>query len=314
MSLSSRLKQELLVRQINGVCCIKAELAAIFQACGYLHLKDKEVLSSHLEFSYPALARRTLRLLAPFKMQTGLLVKEAKVHRSYHIFFPPQPRLWQFFNELGVLEAWYGESFFPPRVIKKSCCAASFLRGAFLARGSMSLGKHGYHFEIRSEGKGLIEAVLRVLKKWGLDANVIEFLGENVLYLKGSAAIEKVLARLGAKKVLFELEEKMVIKELRSQVNRQVNCTTANVKKVVRAVASQVEDIELLESEVGLENLPPALREVAALRKKWPLLSVTELGLKRQLPLSKSAVYHRLRRIHQLAQKLEREGWQCQLG
>ncbi len=182
-----------------------------------------------------------------------------------------------------------------------------------MARGSMSLGKHGYHFEIRSEGRSLIEAAQEILNKWGLTANVIEFQGENLLYLKEAAAIEGVLARLGAKKTLFELEEKMVIKELRSQVNRQVNCTTANVKKVVKAVASQVEDIELLEEEIGLENLPPALQEVAVLRKKWPLLSLRELGLKRQPPISKSAVYHRLRRIHKLAQNLEREGWQWQL-
>ncbi|MDP3014540.1 MAG: DNA-binding protein WhiA, partial [Candidatus Subteraquimicrobiales bacterium] len=127
------------------------------------------------------------------------------------------------------------------------------------------------------------------------------------VYLKSSDQIAQLLALVGAYEALFKWEDARIIKGLRVEVNRLVNCDTANLNKLVKAALSQMMDITLIEEEVGLSNLPKGLKEIARARTKYPQVSIKELGEVFEPPLSKSAVYHRIRRLGKLAEDLRKK-------
>lgn len=180
----------------------------------------------------------------------------------------------------------------------------TFLRGAFLACGSMTdPGKH-YHLELVCDSELKADILQRAAGRLGLSFRISRRKNLNVVYLKEGEQIVQLLSLIGAHRGLLDLENIRVLKELRNQVNRQVNCETANVDKTINAAMEQLDAIRKLESMIGLENLPPALAHVAELRLKYPYASLRELGSMLTPPISKSGVNHRMRRLMELAGEL----------
>ncbi|MCL6580648.1 MAG: DNA-binding protein WhiA [Firmicutes bacterium] len=195
-----------------------------------------------------------------------------------------------------------------PPLPRRRCCRKSYVRGCFLARGFLNSTSHGYHWEIKTPGRGPADRLGRVLRALGLpNPRVGRWQKGWVAYLKDVEQISQWLGLVGAHESLLELESARVERDMRARVNRQVNYETANLTRTVEAALRQKEDIRLIERTVGLANLPPGLRALAEARLAQPLASLAELGQSLEPPLSKSGASHRMRVLHAWAERIRRE-------
>lgn len=192
------------------------------------------------------------------------------------------------------------------QLLKRNCCKRAFLRGAFLASGSISDPQKSYHFEIVCQQPQQAQLLQELLASFELDAKIVQRKKYHIVYLKEGAQIVDALNVMGAYVALMNLENVRILKEMRGSVNRIVNCETANINKVVGAAYRQVEDIRYIQSRIGLDELPPSLREMALLRLEYPDTSLKDLGELCDPPVGKSGVNHRLRKLSELAKKLGR--------
>jgi len=188
----------------------------------------------------------------------------------------------------------------------RDCCGRAYLRGAWLSRGSISEPEAGYHLEFVAGTPGQAETLRGLLARYGVAAGMAPRKADWVVYLKGADAIAELLRLTGAHGALLEWEDFRVLKEMRNRINRLVNAETSNVEKSVTAALKQIEDIRLIEAELGLDKLPPSLREAAQVRLAYPDVSLRDLGQRFDPPLSKSAVNHRMRRLARIAEDLQR--------
>ena len=191
-------------------------------------------------------------------------------------------------------------------LLERNCCKRAFLRGAFLASGSISDPQKSYHFEVVCQEWEQAQLLQELYHAFDLDAKIVQRKKYYVVYLKEGAQIVDALNVMGAYVALMNLENVRIFKEMRGSVNRIVNCETANINKVVGAACRQVENIHYIQSKMGLEELPPALREMALLRLEYPDSSLKELGELCDPPVGKSGVNHRLRKLGEIAEKLGR--------
>lgn len=194
-------------------------------------------------------------------------------------------------------------------VLSRTCCKKSFLRGAFLAGGTMSHPEKSYHFEVSAGDNQTAVLLKNVMQDLDLPARVSERKEKPVVYIKEADKIVDALGMMGASVSLMQMENIRIIKEMRGNVNRRVNCETSNITRTVDAAMRQVEDIAYLQETIGLNALPNGLSEIAKLRQKNPQVSLQELGELLDPPLGKSGVNHRLRRISRFANEMrQREG------
>ena len=196
---------------------------------------------------------------------------------------------------------------FPKQVIQKDCCKKAFVRGLFLATGSVNDPNKAYHFEIVVHNKEMAEAVQQVVNSFALDAKIVKRKKYYVVYLKEGAMIVDILNVMEAHISLMDMENVRILKDMRNDINRRVNCETANIKKTVNAARRQIEDIEYIEKTKGLKYLNDSLRVVAEIRLAEPDANLVELGEMLDPPVSKSGVNHRLRKISSIANTLREE-------
>ena len=190
-------------------------------------------------------------------------------------------------------------------ILQNTCCKRAFIRGAFLAGGSMSDPNKSYHFEIVCHTLEQAKQLQGVMQSFDTDAKIVERKGHHVVYLKEGSQIVDMLNVMEAYVALMNLENVRILKEVRNTINRKVNCETANINKTVNAAVKQVEDIELIRERIGLDNLPDNLREMALLRLEYPEATLKELGNYLEPPVGKSGVNHRLRKLSAIAEDLK---------
>ena len=194
-------------------------------------------------------------------------------------------------------------------LIRSECCKRAFIRGAFLAAGSLSDPHKAYHLEFVCNTRGQAEQLIGVIAAFGIEAHFVERKKASgrlayVVYIKEGDGISDLLNMMKAHVALMAFEDARIRKDIANSINRQVNCETANIKKTITASSSQAEDILYLQERVGLENLPEGLRDLARLRLENRDTSLKELGEMLDPPVGKSGVNHRLRKIKQLADAL----------
>ncbi len=189
-------------------------------------------------------------------------------------------------------------------LLQQSCCKRAYIRGAFLAGGSISNPNKAYHFEIVCRTIEQAEQLRDVINSFEMDAKIVERKRHYVVYLKEGAQIVDILNVMEAHVALMNLENVRILKEMRNSVNRKVNCETANISKTVTAAVKQLEDITFIKETSGLESLPEALKEIALLRLEYPEAPLKELGTYLDPPVGKSGVNHRLRKISQIAEEM----------
>lgn len=196
---------------------------------------------------------------------------------------------------------------FPRQVIQKDCCKKAFIRGLFLAAGSVNDPKKAYHFEIVVRNREMAETVQEIIRSFDIDAKIVKRKKHYVVYLKEGSMIVDVLNVMEAYVSLMDMENVRIIKDMRNDINRRVNCETANIKKTVNAARRQIEDIEYIEKTKGLKYLNDSLRRLAELRLEEPDANLSELGEMLNPPVSKSGVNHRLRKISSIASALRED-------
>jgi DNA-binding protein WhiA len=315
METFSQLTKEEVARTPLPQCkqCMNAELSAIIHMSGSIHLAGKERFSLSITNESAGIARRIVKLL---KACSGLerevlmeqLEKLGRNHR-YRIVIPPQPGLTELLTDLGMMTRGYRlEAGIPANLVKGQCCRASFLRGAFLAGGSMTdPQKKSYHLELVTQNEEFAGGLVYLMNLSGLKAKIGRRKSHYVVYLKESESTIRFLSLIQAHAAVLRLEEVRVIRGLRGEVNRRVNCETANLEKTLNAAWEQVEVINQLIARVGLNILPVSLRRTAELRLEYPEATLKELGEYHRPPISKSAVNHRLRMIREYVKNFSEE-------
>jgi DNA-binding protein WhiA len=309
----SQLVRDELVRSelVTGRHCIKAELAAIIHMLGSLHLTGQRRLSLSVSTGMAGVARRTVKLIkASYGLDTEVQVerneKFGKQHR-YNLIVPDQTGLSEMIVDLGMMTREHSlEGGINSDLVKDNCCRASFLRGAFIAGGSITdPHKKTYHLEMVTQSEDFANGLIYLMNLLGVKAKISLRKEHYLVYLKEIEALIKFLSLTGAYSAVLKLEEIRVVKGLRSEVNRRLNWETANLEKTLSAAMEQVKAIEKLQSESGgLSVLPDKLRETAGLRLEYPEASLKELGEYHRPPISKSAVNHRLRLICEYGKNL----------
>lgn len=198
----------------------------------------------------------------------------------------------------GVNEAVFQQ------MTQRDCCKNAFLRGAFLGSGSISHPAKRYHMEFVANLKEFAQPVLNILEEHGIGAGLSARRDAFVVYVKDSGNIAALLAMMGAHASMLEMENIRIVKDIRNQVNRQLNCDTANIDRTVRSSARQAENIRLIAEKTGFENLSRELRQTAELRLAYPEASLSELA-ELSGGASRSAINHRLRKLNQMADSLK---------
>lgn len=312
MSFTAQVKDELSRIESRRLCCRRAELAALVRIEGTLHISGPERFRLELATETAPVARKAIRLLhGLYDLKTELTVRRSVLHKTnnYLITVPGQQRLPQALNEIGILEDSLAlTAGILPRTVRRDCCAISYLRGVFLGGGFVADPQGDFHFELTAESGQVAEDLAALMRRFDMSPKVTQRRGLYTVYLKGAEPIITFLAHVGAHRALLRTEDVRVVKSMRNSVNRLVNAETANLVKTADASMAQMKAIEVLAQAPGLENLPPALRELARLRIEHPDVSLRELGELADPPLSKSAVYHRVRRIEELAERMSGTG------
>lgn len=311
MSFTAEVKDELSRIEPKRQCCLKAELAALVRIEGTLSFSGPNRYRLEVATETAPVARAVIKLLhGIYGLKTELTVRRSVLHKTnnYLITVPTQPGLTEALGELGIVGKGGFSLGIDPKLVRKDCCAIAYLRGAFLGGGFVADPHGDFHFELTAETEQLAEDLVGLMARFDVVARLAKRRGTYAVYLKGAEPIVTFLALVGAHRALLRTEDVRIIKSMRNDVNRLVNAEIANQQKTVEAAVAQIEAINALIEAKGLENLPPALAELAELRLANADVSLRELGELANPPLTKSAVYHRVRRIEEMAAELASEG------
>lgn len=303
MSFSSEVKEELEKQIGKSRHCQLAELAALFGYCGKL---VSEGTNTYFELSteHAGLAKKCYTLVkkafgfSPELVTEGGCVLRITEQEELHKILEAL----KFLTPNGILRPLRG--MVNGLLLQKSCCTRAFVRGCYLAAGSMSDPNKAYHFEVVCSTIEQAMQLRDIMRSYETDAKIVERKNHYVVYLKEGAQIVDMLNVMEAHVALMNLENVRILKEMRNSVNRKVNCETANINKTVTAAVRQIEDITYIKDQMGLHKLPANLREIAEVRLEYPEAPLKELGELLDPPVGKSGVNHRLRKLGEIAEKL----------
>ncbi len=325
MSFSGKVKEELAQQTSGSRAAWQAELAALVTFCSFRDIRqDSDIgvygrpqeTASGVTGSVVLLAEQR-GTAERFRMLTRRLygneaADEVKLLRTgrkkqYAVTSGAGPELQALRADLTVPAEAAGMKPVPwPErpVLRRENCRRAFLRGLFLASGSMSDPERSYHFELICTDAARAEQVQLLLQSLEVDSRLTVRRGQTIVYVKESDRIGRLLGLMDARLALLEYENIRILREMRGNINRQVNCETANISKTANAAAQQIEDIRYIESRIGLSELTNGLDEMAAVRLQYPTATLKELGSYLDPPIGKSGVNHRLRKLSEIAEHL----------
>ncbi|MBQ2834528.1 MAG: DNA-binding protein WhiA [Clostridia bacterium] len=309
MSYSSDAKEELCRLEPDSICCLLAELSGIVSAAGSVIYRGGGDKRLSIETENTAVARRAFRLLRDvFDVQPQLVtLQRARLGgRSSHRIEISGDEASFVLEGCGIQVSQ--RRGVPREVTVRKCCRMSFLRGVFLASGSVTDPEKEYHLEFVLGDEAFAAALQRLIARFDLEAGLVMRRQMAIVYLKGQNAITDMLSIFGAQSARFAMEDAFIRKELRNNANRAVNCDSANMERAVIAASRQTQAIGRLIAAKGEQSLSRALLETAKLRLAYPEVSLEELGRLCDPPVGKSGVNHRLRKLEQMARELDEEG------
>ncbi len=300
MSFSNDVKNELSRLETNEVCCDKAELLGVLRMSGAIVIRGMNI-GIHFSTENAALARRVLQILKNnYQVQTEVVItrsRRLKKNNRYQVRVLPAPQVNIAMTELQLLSM---ESDLKNPLLTKQCCKRAFLRGAFLGGGSISRPSSDYHLEMVTGNEDFARSIIKVMHTFSMKAKLTDRKNDYIVYLKDGESIINFLRVIGAHNSMMEFEGVRVVKEMRNNVNRRVNCETANLGKVVKAAVRQVNCIKFIDEHMGLSELPEPLQETANLRMKYPEASLNEL-VEYSGGIGKSGINHRLKKLQEMA-------------
>lgn len=312
MSFSIKVKNELANHISNATHCRIAELAALISMCGSVMIDENNNYKIRVKTETQPTAEKIKKLLwKTFKVDVDISTREnaySKVGRTYTLLVGDHQQALKILQATKLINEnnEIGENFSITNniVIMKDCCKRAFIRGAFMAAGSISDPNKSYHFEIKCNSEKKAKQLIELLENYNIDGKMVARKGGYVVYIKEGEGIVDVLNVMEAHVSLMEMENVRILKGMSNYYNRQVNCETANIKKTVATSVRQIDDIDFIIRNKGIDYLPEKLQDIAWVRKENPDASLQELGEMLDPPLGKSGVNHRLRKICQIAQEL----------
>lgn len=311
MSFSSKVKSEI-ARNINVTKSeALAQISAIMKVSGTIAFNGKGI-SFRIATENPSTARVIFTLLKDFfSIHSKLMVKKSnslKKNNIYMVLIDEEMGVRDLLKNTGIFKDVDGIMSLDYRIedtmVSGDEGKRAYIRGAFLGGGSISNPEKTYHLEFVTHSEEYALDLSKLINSYKLKSKVIQRKNSFVIYIKEADQIVDLLSIVGAHTALLELENIRIMKEMRNNVNRLVNCETANLSKTVNAAVRQVESIKFIQSEIGIKRLPQNLREVAELRLNYPDESLKELGEMLDPPIGKSGINHRLRKIEKIAGEL----------
>lgn len=306
MSYASDVKKELTRLEVH-MDNAKAELMALIRMNGSVSIVQHHFVLN-VQTENPAIARRIYQLLKQFyDVESELLVRRKMKLKKNNLYIVRLKSGSDYvLNDLDILAGFQVKKTVPVDLLKNDAMVRSYLRGAFLAAGSVNNPETSrYHLEIYSLYEEHNQMICEMINRYHLNARVTERRSGYITYLKEAEKIADFLQLIGATNSMLRFEDIRIVRDMRNSVNRIVNCETANMNKVADAANKQLANIRYIEQTVGLEHLPPKLQAVAVARIANPEVSLKELGeLISGGPISKSGVNHRLRKLNEYAEKL----------
>lgn len=289
MSFSSDVKKELCTIEHSSDCCQRAEAYGILY---YGRAFGKEEISLTTDYDY--VAERYIRAINYLSTYTPEMIvsKSGKITINVDSY---EARM-EILNELGYSGNERAMRLLTTN-IENECCFGAFIRGVFLACGIITDPKIEYHLEFdvsfRTKSRDLID----IFEDFPVTPKQSDRNGVNIIYFKDSSQIEDILTVMDAQMSVMELIGEKILKDVRNNVNRKVNCDSANLRKTALAAATQTEAIEKLKSQGKFDDLPTDLKELAQLRIDNPEMTLAELGASLSKPLSRSGVNHKLKKL-----------------
>lgn len=311
MSFTLQVKEQLLRINPSRSCCRQSEFLAFLRMNGDVTLALGGQPGLLASSGNAAVTRRYFKLVKElWGLSAEIMVRDSNhFHKSrvYTLRIPPQPevrRVLEAFARIPDGNPWnagLGAAAGGQPVFAAECCRRAYLRGAFLGSGFVNDPQKGYHLEIVCQDIWQAHFLLALAECYDLQLKVSERKGRPMVYCKGSQQISDFLNVIGAHGALLELENVKIIKDTSNNVNRVINCDSANTDKVIDASQRQAAAIRRLAASGALAKLSPALRETAALRMENPEVPLAELAAMFDKPISKAGLYHRLRKLEELA-------------
>lgn len=291
MSFSSEAKAELCQQKPDRKCCALAESYGVLLYCNTFSPREIRIItaSSHFAQRLPRLFRRA------FGLSFDSLPSSAAGKQSFSI--TDGEKLSQIFQAFGAEIDSTLSHHINFGVIEEDCCRSSFVRGAFLAGGSVTDPEKRYHLELATPHHSVSREAYSLLLDMGFSPKETQRGGNSLLYFKQADAIADFFTTIGASRTAMAVMTAKVEKEMRNTVTRQINCDSANADKTVAAAQAQIAAIRRISRDYGLDALPEALRDAALLRIANPEASLSDLVLLSDPPVTKSCLNHRLKKI-----------------
>ncbi|MBS4537400.1 DNA-binding protein WhiA [Clostridium sp. D2Q-11] len=316
MSFSSKTKNRLSRLEIKDSCCPKAELAALVRMSGTIQFTGSGRINLKFSTENAAIARRIFTLIKTLhNAHTEVMVrknKQLKKNNSYLMIIHDPHSVDKIVRDTGLFTSddknILNINYRVPRdIIKNRCCRRAYIRGAFLGGGSLSDPEKTYHLEFVTHNEEHANDLSKIINSFDLNSKIVIRKDYYVVYIKEGEQIVDLLNIIGAHTSLLELENIRVLKDIRNNINRIVNCETANLSKTINASLRQAENIKYIENTIGIDELPENLQEIAQLRLINKEASLKELGDMLIPTIGKSGVNHRLRKIEKIAEDLKKE-------
>ena len=298
MSFSGNVKAELCRIGLHRSCCAAAEAYGVLLYANTFSASEIKIITGSEEFAQhlPRLWRRAFGF--------GFDTQPPEDNRGKYIFTITEPaKIAAIFEKYGYDARSTLVHHINLGVLEDECCRAAFIRGAFLAGGSITDPEKRYHLELVTDHRHVSRETYTMLLDMGFEPHETTRAGHYISYFKKSEAIEDFFTTIGASAAAMDIMQAKIEKDMVNKINRKINCDTANADKIVSASAAQLEKIRQIDRELGLENLPPDLQEAAFLRIANPEASLSDLAMLSDPPISKSGINHRLRKLMNL--KLE---------
>ena len=298
MSFSHDTKAELCRLVPTNRCCATAECYGVLLYCNTFSQAEIKITteSQKLGTLLPGLFARA------FSVTFDVCAQKSSKAKKLTFVINDAAKLKKIFDAFGYERETHISHHINLGIVEDDCCKQSFIRGAFLAGGSVTDPLKSYHLELVTGHYYVGREIYSLLLEMGFQPKEVERNGNFVTYFKQSTAIEELLTMIGAPISAMKLMSQKIEKDMRNSVNRKVNCDTANVSKTVEAAQKQIEIIRSISEKGGLDGLPQKLRETAVLRLENPELSIAELAAACTPPVTKSCLNHRLRKLSELAE------------
>ncbi len=279
MSYASEVKKELTTLEVHFGNA-KAELMALIRMNGSLGLSNHRFILN-VQTENPATARRIYSLLKQFyDVESELLVRRKMKLKKNNLYIVRLNKGSDYvLKDLDILDGFQLKETVPLDFLDDDAKVRSYLRGAFLATGSVNNPEtSSYHLEIYSLYEDHNQTICEMMNRYGLNARTAKRRSGYITYLKEAEKIADFLSLIGATSSMLKFEDVRIMRDMRNSVNRIVNCENANFNKVADAANRQIESIKYLDKKIGLNNLPVKLQEIAIARMAHPEVSLKELG------------------------------------